>query len=195
MIVPTSLCVYCGSSTGNDGAYLAAARRLGTLMAEHGIRLIYGGARIGLMGALADAVLAGGGHVIGIIPSHLDSREVGHRGIGELLIVESMHMRKNMMFELADAFAVLPGGLGTLDETFEMVTWRQLRLHDKPILLVDIHDYWKPLLALIDYVIERGFARPAVKRLFTVVQSVDEVIAALAREPEPSIPDAPPQRL
>lgn len=195
MIPPTSLCVYCGSATGADGAYVAQARRLGVLMAENGIRLIYGGARIGLMGALADAVLAGGGEVVGVIPGHLDAREVGHRGISELRIVASMHERKNLMFEISDAFAILPGGLGTLDETFEMITWRQLRLHDKPILLVDIDGYWQPLLRLVDHVVERGFAPPAVHRLFTVVGSVDDVVSALVREPEPSIPDAPAQRL
>jgi uncharacterized protein (TIGR00730 family) len=181
--------------TGADPAYVAAAQRLGMLMADHSIRLVYGGARIGLMGALADAVLAGGGEVTGIIPEHLDAREVGHRGITELRIVESMHERKKLMFEVADAFAILPGGLGTLDETFEMITWRQLRLHDKPILLVNIEGYWEPFLQLVDHVIENGFARPAIRRLFTVVNSVDQVVAALVREPEPTIPDAPQERL
>ncbi|MFO1059787.1 MAG: TIGR00730 family Rossman fold protein [Dongiaceae bacterium] len=187
----TSLCVYCGAALGTNPGHRAAARRLGQMMAARGVGLIYGGAQIGLMGALADAVTEGGGKVTGIIPKHLDQREVGHRGVTELLIVDSMHTRKRMMFDMADAFAILPGGLGTLDETFEMLTWRQLRLHDKPIILVDLDGYWQPLIALVDHAIAEGFAPPPVRRLFTVVPAIEAVLDAIEAQPEPAVPDAP----
>lgn len=191
----STLCVYCGAGLGANLRHRQAARRLGRLMAENGVRLIYGGARIGLMGMLADAVIEAGGAAMGIIPQHLDAREVGHRGITELRIVESMHERKNLMFELSDAFAILPGGFGTLDETFEMITWRQLGLHDKPILLVNLDGYWDPLLRLIDHVIAEGFAHPDSRRLYTVVNGIEGVIATMRRLPQPALPDAPTERL
>lgn len=187
----SSLCVYCGSSAGIDPLYRAVAERLGRLMAENRIRLVYGGGRIGLMGILADAVIAAGGAAVGVIPEFLETREVGHQGVDELHIVDSMHSRKNLMFELSDAFAVLPGGFGTLDEAFEIITWRQLKLHDKPIVLIDAGGYWRPLLRLIDHVIARGFARPEYRELFTVVPNVEDVFAAIRKEPEPSVPDLP----
>jgi uncharacterized protein (TIGR00730 family) len=187
----TSLCVYCGSAFGSNPRHREAARRLGQLMAARHVTLVYGGGRVGLMGTLADAVAAGGGTVIGIIPRHLEQKEVGHRGLAELHIVDSMHSRKAMMFDRSDAFAILPGGLGTLDEAFEMLTWRQLRLHDKPIILIDIDGYWQPLLTLIDHVIEQSFATAASRRLFTVVSDVDEVLDCIGREPLPAVPDAP----
>lgn len=152
------------------------------------MRLVFGGGRVGLMGILADAALAAGGSVTGVIPAHLEKREVQHRELTELLVVGSMHERKHRMFELADAFAVLPGGLGTLDETIEIVTWRQLGLHDKPLVLVNNAGYWKPLLDLIDHAIASGFARPATKRLFTVVESVEEVFAAIEAAAAPCAP-------
>ncbi len=183
-----SLCVYCGSSTGVDPAHGEAARRLGELMAERGVRLIFGGGRIGLMGVLADAVLAGGGSVIGVIPGHLEEREVGHRGATELIVVGGMHERKRRMFELADAFAVLPGGLGTLDETLEIITWRQLGLHDKPLVLVDHGGYWAPLRGLLDHIVERGFAAPESRALYTFVDSVDDIFTAVAAAPAPGKP-------
>jgi uncharacterized protein (TIGR00730 family) len=187
----TSLCVYCGAALGTNPGHRAAARRLGQMMAARGVTLIYGGAQIGLMGALADAVTEGGGRVIGIIPRHLDQREVGHRGVTELRIVDDMHTRKRMMFDIADAFAILPGGLGTLDETFEMLTWRQLRLHDKPIALVDLDGYWQPLIGLIEHAIAEGFAPPPVRRLFTVVPAIEDVLDAIEAQPAPTVPDAP----
>ncbi len=180
-----SLCVYCGSSTGADPAHGEAARRLGELIAERGVRLIFGGGRVGLMGVLADAVLAGGGSVIGVIPGHLKEREVAHRGATELIVVGGMHERKRRMFELADAFAVLPGGLGTLDETLEIITWRQLGLHDKPLVLVDDGGYWAPLRGLLEHIVERGFARPDTRALYTIVGSVDDVFDAVAAAPAP----------
>jgi uncharacterized protein (TIGR00730 family) len=188
MIALTSLCVYCGSSTGTDPAHRAAAERLGRLMAEHGVRLVFGGGRVGLMGVLADAVLAAGGQVTGIIPGHIEEREIGHQQVTELLIVDNMHERKHKMFELADAFAVLPGGLGTLDETFEIITWRQLGLHDKPIVLIDSTGYWKPLEDLLEHVITGDFANGSVRRLYQFVDSVDEVFDVLAKAPPPATP-------
>lgn len=188
MTAPRSLCVYCGSSVGANARHREAAQQLGRLMAENGIRLIYGGGRVGLMGLLADAVITGGGEVVGIIPEFLDTREVGHREVTELRVVDSMHVRKNMMVELSDAFAVLPGGFGTLDETFETLTWRQLRLHDKPIVLINFDDYWDPFLRLVDHVVAEGFARPECRELFTVVDRVEDVIAVIARQPRPTVP-------
>jgi uncharacterized protein (TIGR00730 family) len=187
----TSLCVYCASGTGIDSRHAEAARELGRAMASNRIRLIYGGARIGLMGALADAVLSGGGDVVGIIPRHLDRVEVGHRGASELIVVDSMHQRKQKMFEMSDAFAVLPGGFGTLDETFEIITWRKLQLHDKPILLVDIAGFWRPLLGLIDHIIGQGFAHPGDRDLYRVVSAIPALLDALKSAPRPKLPDQP----
>jgi uncharacterized protein (TIGR00730 family) len=180
-----SLCVYCGAADQVDEAYRAAAVELGTRLAGAGIELIYGGGRIGLMGRLADAVMRAGGRVTGIIPGHLHDREIGHHGISELIVVDNMHERKRLMFERSDAFAVLPGGLGTIEEAFEIITWRQLRLHDKPIVVVDIVGYWQKLQALIDHVIERGFASPRSRGLFQTVDSVDALMTALAAAHEP----------
>jgi uncharacterized protein (TIGR00730 family) len=194
MSFESSLCVYCGSGLGVDSRHLEAARDLGRLLAERRIRLIYGGARIGLMGALADAALAAGGEVVGIIPGHLDKTELGHRGATELIVVDSMHERKYMMFEQSDAFAIMPGGLGTLDETFEMLTWRKLGLHDKPIILVDIAGYWRPLLGLIDHVIVQGFAAPTDRDLYKVVSTIEELVAAVETAPRPKTA-AQPERL
>jgi uncharacterized protein (TIGR00730 family) len=194
MSFETSLCVYCGSALGVDSRIAEAARDLGRLLAARHIRLIYGGARIGLMGTLADAALAAGGEVVGIIPGHLDKTELGHRGATELIVVDSMHERKYMMFEESDAFAILPGGLGTLDETFEMLTWRKLGLHDKPIILVDVAGYWRPLLGLIDHVIGQGFAAPTDRDLYKVVSTVEELVAAVETAPRPKTA-AQPERL
>lgn len=184
-----SLCVYCGSSNRVAARHQDAAARLGRLLAESGVRLVYGGGRVGLMGVIADAAIAAGGEVIGIIPEHLNSVEVGHQQVSELIVVRSMHERKALMFEMADAFAVLPGGIGTLDETFEIVTWRQLRLHDKPVVLVDDGGYWQPFLGLIDHIIATGFARPGIRKLFTVVGSVDDVIPTVRAAPAPAEPE------
>jgi uncharacterized protein (TIGR00730 family) len=174
------LCVYCGSAVGHDPRYRAAARELGERMASAGIELVYGGGRVGLMGVLASAVLASGGRVIGVIPAALRDAELAHEGASELLIVDSMHERKRLMAERADAFAVLPGGIGTLDETFEILTWRHLGLHDKPIFLVDVADYWRPLRQLLDQLDAHGFVVPVVPRLLSVVSGIAELMAALA---------------
>lgn len=182
-----AICVYCGSSNRVDERYKEAARRIGRQVGERGLQLVYGGGRVGLMGLAADAALAAGGEVVGIIPAHIQDLEVEHTGLTELHVVDSMHVRKRMMFDRSDAFVVLPGGLGTLDETFEILTWRQLGLHDKPLVIVDCDGYWRPMLDMLDHMIDRGFARPEHLNLFRVVDDVDQVFDALALAPEPVI--------
>lgn len=176
------LCVYCGSSGAVDEQYREAARELGARLAAAGIGLVYGGGRVGLMGLLADAVLAAGGEVTGIIPSRLRDAELAHHGVTELVVVDSMHERKRLMAEKADAFAILPGGVGTLDEMFEILSWRQLELHNKPIFLVDIAGYWAPLRALLDHIVAQGFARPETRGLLQVVPTIAALMASLAAE-------------
>jgi uncharacterized protein (TIGR00730 family) len=173
------LCVYCGSSGAVDRRYREAARELGERLASADIELVFGGGRIGLMGVLADAVLAGGGRVVGVIPERLRDAELAHQGASELVITASMHDRKRVMAERADAFAVLPGGIGTLDEMFEMLTWRQLGLHDKPIFLIDVAGYWLPLRALLDHIEAQRFAASLVPRLVRVVPDVAALMVAL----------------
>jgi len=184
MAVVRRLCVYCGSATGTEERYRQAATALGARLAEAGIELVYGGGRVGLMGLVADAALARGGRVTGIIPTLLHDREVAHPGV-RLEIVASMHERKQRMFDLSDAFVVLPGGLGTLDETIEIVTWRQLGLHEKPVVVVDIAGYWAPLRALLDHAIAQGFAPPRASSYFLFVTEIEDVLHALAALPEP----------
>ena len=179
------LCVYCGSSGAVDRQYRAAATELGTRLAAAGIGVVFGGGRIGLMGLLADAALSAGGEVIGVIPARLRDAELAHPGATELLVVESMHERKRVMAEKADAFAILPGGIGTLDEMFETVSWKQLGLHGKPILLADIGGYWAPLCALLDDIVTKGFAQPEARELFRVVPTITALMAILEAEPPP----------
>jgi uncharacterized protein (TIGR00730 family) len=174
------LCVYCGSAVGLDRRHRAAAQELGEALAATGIELVYGGGRVGLMGVIADAVLAAGGQVVGIIPGRLRDAELAHHGATELVVTTGMHDRKRLMAERADAFAVLPGGIGTLDETFEILTWRHLGLHNKPIFLIDVAGYWRPLRDLLDHVVGHGFAAPLVPRLLNIVPGVAELMSALA---------------
>jgi uncharacterized protein (TIGR00730 family) len=181
----TSLCVFCGSRAGEDPAYAATAEALGKAMADRQIRLVYGGGRIGIMGIVAQAVFDGGGQVTGIIPDFLMHLEVGNTQVGDLVITESMHTRKARMFELSDAVIVMPGGLGTLDEAFEIITWKQLRQHDKPIVLVNINGYWDPFVTLVESIISGGFAHEKVMELFSVVDSVEAIFPALENAPEP----------
>jgi len=183
-----SLCVFCGSQHGSDRRFRAAATRLGELAADAGLKVIYGGGQVGLMGAVADATMAGGGEVVGLIPARLLEREVGHRAITELIVARDMFDRKDQMIARADAFVVLPGGLGTLDELLEVVTLRQLGYHGKPIVLVNVAGYWDPLIALVDQVITHGFAAPNVRALYRAVASVDDVLQALAIDTPPSAP-------
>lgn len=174
-----SVAVFCGASGGADPAFRAAAEALGRGLAEAGIRLVYGGGRVGLMGAIADAALGAGGRVVGVIPEFLRRWEVAHEGLAELVVTDSMHSRKRRMFELSDAFVALPGGLGTLDETIEIITWRQLKLHDKPVLLCDVLGSAAPLVAAIEAAIAAGFARSEVRGLFEVVPDVPALLARL----------------
>jgi uncharacterized protein (TIGR00730 family) len=174
-----SLCVYCGSSGAVAQVYRAAASELGAGLAEAGIELVFGGGHVGLMGLAADAALAKGGRVVGVIPSRLVDAELAHPGVSELFVVNTMHERKARMAERADAFAILPGGIGTLDETFEILSWKQLGLHDKPIFLVDVEGYWAPLQVLLDHIVTSGFARPETRGLLRVVPSVAALLAAL----------------
>jgi uncharacterized protein (TIGR00730 family) len=177
------LCVYCGSSGAVEARYREAARELGARLGAAGIELVYGGGRVGLMGLLADAALAAGGRVTGIIPRRLVDAETAHLGVTELVVVDNMHDRKRLMAEKADAFAVLPGGIGTLDELFETLSWKQLGLHDKPLLLVDIGGYWALLRALLDHLVATNFARPQTRELLRVVPSVPALMAVLAEVP------------
>src|SRR3984893_8043989 len=173
------VCVYCGSSGAVDDRYRDAARELGRSLAAAGIGLVFGGGRIGLMGLVADAALAAGGHVIGVIPAALRDREMAHQGGSGVGVGDTRHKRSGARAERADAFAVLPGGIGTLDETFESLTWRQLGLHDKPIFLVDVAGYWQPLAELLDHIVAHGFAAPLVPRLVEIVPDVAALMAAL----------------
>jgi uncharacterized protein (TIGR00730 family) len=178
-----SIAVFCGSRPGTDPAFIRAAKELGQGLAQARIRLVYGGGRIGLMGALADAVLAGGGHVLGVIPDFLTRQEVAHQGVDHMEVTDSMHSRKQRMFAESDAFVSMPGGLGTLDETIEIVTWRQLGLHDKPVLLCDVAGSVGPLLGAIEAAVKLGFAAPDVRDLFEVVYGVPALLARLAELP------------
>lgn len=183
----STICVFCGSRAGNDPAHTEAARTIGAEIAGRGIGLIYGGGDIGLMSVVARAALEAGGHVTGIIPDFIQAFEVGDPGVSELVVVDSMHARKRAMFERADAFVVLPGGLGTLDESIEVITWKQLQQHAKPVVFVDINGYWKPLLELVAAVVEGGYGHHGIADLYSVVDSVDKVFEALASAPEPAI--------
>lgn len=185
-IPPLRVCVFCGSSARVDERYRASATALGQLIAQRGDELVYGGGRVGLMGLVADAALSGGARVTGVIPRFLMNLEVGHGSVSELVITDSMHQRKADMYERADAFVVLPGGLGTLDETLEVLTWSQLQLSTKPVVLVDVAGYWQPLLALIDHTIASGFSRAENRNLFRVVETVDAVFDAINAFPAPS---------
>lgn len=185
-----SVCVYCGSSNYVDEAYKQAAKQTGHLLATAGLEIIYGGGNVGLMGITADAALAAGGRVIGIIPDHIQKFEVDHTGLTELHVVDSMHTRKRMMVERSDAFIVLPGGIGTLDEMFEIITWRQLQLHAKPVIIVNINGFWDPLLALMDHMQATGFMRKpnlpgASSQLYQIVNDVESILPLLSVQPTP----------
>ena len=181
-----SVCVYCASSSRGPDSHKTAARQLGRLLAENGVRLVFGGGRVGLMGVLADAALAAGGEVVGVIPSFLRNLELAHDGCDEMIVTDTMHSRKQKMAELSDGFAILPGGLGTLDEAFEMITWRQLGLHDKPIVVVNVDGYWQPLQNLVSHITAQRYMRPTDAPLFRMVDRVEDVIATLR--------EAPPER-
>ena len=174
-----AVCVFCGSQPGRRAEYVEAARETGRLLATDGIELVYGGGHVGLMGAMADAALASGGRVTGVIPEHLMRPEVAHLGLTELLIVDSMHTRKRTMAMRSDAFVVLPGGFGTLDEMFEMLTWRQLRLQAKPIGLVNVEGYFDSLLKLLTHAVDEELVRSEHLSLLTVEPTPHQLLVRL----------------
>ncbi len=180
MVAITSLCVFCGSSTPPDVRYREAARALGTLAATRGIGLVYGGGRVGLMGELADAALGAGGRVIGVIPTGLFSREIAHTELTELHEVGTMHERKQLMYDLADGFVALPGGLGTLEELAEVSTWSQLGLHAKPVVLLDVDGFWDPLAEQLDRMVAVGLLKRSNRALIQRVASPGQAMSALA---------------
>jgi len=180
------VCVFCGSSFGKRPAYREAAEGLGRLLAEHGIGLVYGGGCVGLMGALANAVLACGGEVIGVIPDSLMRREVGHNGLTELHVVDTMHERKEMMADLADAFIALPGGYGTLEELLEAVTWSQLGIQQKPCGLLNVENYWDGLLKVLDHAVNEGFLRPENAQLVLVARDPECMLEKLSEWEPPA---------
>jgi uncharacterized protein (TIGR00730 family) len=187
MVKAKNVCVYCGSSTRVDQVYQEAALRLGEILARANMGVVYGGGKLGLMGLIADSTIAHGGQVVGFIPKLLTKYEGAHPNLTEIHIVDTMHTRKRLMSERADAFVILPGGFGTLDELFEILTWRQLQMHDKPIIVVNINHYWDPLKSLIHNVVEEKFATPAHAQFVHFVNSVDEVLNVLISSPEPGV--------
>lgn len=183
MTIIKSVCVYCGSSSRVDQAYKDAAVELGKALAANKWDLVYGGGRVGLMGLVADSALASGSKVVGIIPQHIQAREIEHTDLTELHVVDSMHIRKQMMVDRGDAFVILAGGLGTLDEFFEILTWKQLGLHDKPVVMVNINGYWTKMIEAIRFIAQEKFMRDEDLTMFQVVDTVAEVPAALTNAP------------
>ncbi len=181
------VCVFCGSSPGVRPGYAAAARAMGTLLAERGIALVYGGGRVGLMGIVADAAMAAGGEVTGVIPEGLMAREVGHAGVTELRVVRSMHERKALMADLSDAFVALPGGFGTWEEYFEVLTWAQLGIHPKPCGLLDAEGFYDHLLAFLDHAVQERFLRAEHRALLVHARSAPELLDAFAAWEPPAL--------
>jgi uncharacterized protein (TIGR00730 family) len=173
------ICVFCGSSAGRSPKFAEAARALGNEMARRGIGLVYGGGNVGLMGIVADAVLDGKGEAIGVIPRGLVARELAHRGLSRLEIVETMHERKQRMHDLSDGFVALPGGFGTLDELFEALTWAQLGVHEKPIALFDVEEFWQPLVTLVEHQVQAGLLRPEHAATLLRASTVAEMFAVM----------------
>ncbi|WP_460273746.1 LOG family protein [Celeribacter sp. ULVN23_4] len=174
-----SVCVFCGSRPGGKPEYEAAATQVGEMIAAEGWRLVYGAGDVGLMGAVARAAQNHGAETFGVIPTHLLPKEVGKRDLSTFIITENMHERKKVMFMNCDAIVVLPGGAGSLDEFFEVLTWKQIGLHDKPIFLLSTENYWKPLEALIEHIIDEGFAPLSTAHFYETVQTVEELTEAL----------------
>lgn len=174
-----TVAVFCGAQPGKNPVYVEAAQALGAGLARAGMTLVFGGGSIGLMGAVADAALEAGGNIVGVIPDFLKRREIAFTASSELVVTDSMHTRKRRMFDQADAFVSLPGGLGTLDETIEIITWRQLGLHDKPILFCDVAGSAAPLVGAIEWAISAGFAQPDVRGLYEVVPGVEATLDRL----------------
>ncbi|MDD1012996.1 TIGR00730 family Rossman fold protein [Pseudomonas rubra] len=183
-----SICVFCGASTGVNPAYREAAISLGRSIAERGLTLVYGGGAVGLMGIVADAAMAAGGEVIGIIPEALKNAEIGHTGLTRLEVVDGMHARKARMAELSDAFVALPGGLGTLEELFEVWTWGQLGYHAKPLGLLDVNGFYSKLGSFLDHVVEEGFVRPQHRAMLQLADSPAELLDAMDNFEAPVLP-------
>lgn len=181
--MPSSVCVYCGTGQDVNAAYKTAAADLGAALAQANVRLVYGGGSVGLMGIVSESCMKAGGRVMGIIPGHLSEKEGQKHDITDLVVVDSMHTRKNMMVEQSDGFIVLPGGLGTLDETFEILTWKYLGLHDKPVVLVNINGFYDPLVATIRHMVNEGFTPQHHLDMFAVVTRVEDVLPAVAGMP------------
>jgi uncharacterized protein (TIGR00730 family) len=189
-----SICVFCGASSGKDPRYAAAAAAVGERLATRGIQVVYGGGHLGLMGAVADAALAAGGRVIGVIPRGLVDRELAHRGVSELRIVDTLHQRKAVMAELSDGFIALPGGLGTLEELAEVLSWAQLDLHAKPIGLLDVGGYFGSLEGFLDHAVSEGFVAERHRRLLLVDDDIDRLLAAFAAWRPPAGRFEPPRQ-
>lgn len=170
-----SICLFCGASSGNNPAYTNKAQEFGRLIAEKKVKLVYGGAQVGLMGVVATAVIKNGGKVVGVIPKFLSNIEIVHPKLSETIFVPTMHERKEVMFDLSDTIVVLPGGFGTLDEFFEVLTWKQLNLHKKNIFLMNISEFWTPLVTTIDHMINEGFVKSSNRSLIHVIQEPDEI--------------------
>ncbi len=181
------VCVYCGSSSGSDPVYREVTERLGHYLAEQKISLIYGGAKIGLMGALADAVLAGDGEVVGVIPHHLVALEVSHTALTSLITVDSMHARKHQLAELADAFIALPGGIGTTEELLEMLTWLQLKLHAKPVGLLNTNGYYDHLLSFLDHMTTTGFLKKEHRAMLMVAEKPETLFDQMSAFVPPDV--------
>ena len=184
-----TVCVFCGSRKGFDETHRESAERLGGIIAREGLHLVFGGGGIGLMAVVAKAALAEGGGVTGVIPENLARTEMAMEGLDELLVVDSLHRRKQIMFERSDAFVALPGGIGTLDEVVELLLWRQVGLHDKPVVLVNYAKFWDPLLDLLDHLTHAGFGPAQSHQHYIVVDTVDDVLPALAQARTPSMDD------
>ena len=182
------VCVFCGSNGGADPAYLEAARAAGRGLAARGLRLVYGGGKVGMMGAIADGALEAGGDVVGVIPQQIFDLEVGHEGLGDLRVVGSMHERKALMADLADAFIALPGGIGTFEELFEVFTWAQLGLHRKPLGLLDVAGYYAPLEAMLDHAVDERFLRPETRSMLVRDDSLDALLERFAGWQAPDVP-------
>jgi uncharacterized protein (TIGR00730 family) len=178
------VCVFCGSKHGRRPEYTEAARAMGAALAARGIGLVYGGGRVGLMGVIADAVLDAGGEAVGVIPDHMSDREIAHYGLTDLRVVGSMHQRKALMYELSDGFVALPGGLGTLEELFEITTWSQLGLHAKPTGLLDVDGFYTPLVRFLDQLVTEGFVTERHRRLLRVAAKPPDLLARLAAFPD-----------
>ncbi len=181
------VCVFCGSNTGRDERHTRAAEQLGRLLAQRHITVVYGGGRVGLMGVVADAALEAGGDVIGVIPRALDTRELAHDGLTEMHVVETMHQRKALMADLSDGFVALPGGLGTGDEFFEIVTWAQLGIHHKPCALLNVAGFFDPLIEYLDHCVDQGFVWPEHRRLVLVARHPADVLEQMYAYQPPNV--------